>query len=111
MIEFILIAAGVGLAGLIVYRIFFVHETVAQVESDIMTGLKGAETKVEEKLATFVETETKVAKEIEAEVVEVVEEVKVATKKLKAKTKAIEEAAEAKVKKIEAALKKAKGNG
>jgi hypothetical protein len=96
MIEFILIAAGVGLAGLIVYRIFFVHETVAQVESDIMTGLKGAEAKVEE---------------VEKKVVEVVEEVKVATKKLKAKTKAIEEAAEAKVKKIEAALKKAKGNG
>jgi L-fucose isomerase-like protein len=100
MIEFILIASGVGLAGLIVYRIFFVHETVAQVESDIMTGLKGAEAKVEE-----------VEKKIEAEVVEVVEEVKVATKKLKAKTKAIEEAAEAKVQKIEAALKKAKGNG
>ncbi len=96
MIEFILIASGVVLAGLIVYRIFFVHETVAQVESDIMTGLKGAEAKVEE---------------VEKKVVEVVEEVKVATKKLKAKTKAIEEASEAKVKKIEAALKKAKSNG
>jgi predicted transposase YdaD len=96
MIEFLFFAIVVGLAGLIVYRIFFVHETVAQVESDIMTGLKGVETKVEE-----------VVQEVKAEV----EQVKVKTRKARAKAKAIKKVIEDKEEQLEAAVKKAKSNG
>ena len=96
MIEFLFFAIVVGLAGLIVYRIFFVHETAAQIESDIMTGLKGAETKVEE-----------VVQEVKAEV----EQVKVKTRKARAKAKAIKKVIEDKEEQLEAAVKKVKSNG
>ncbi len=98
MIEFIFIAVGVGLAGLIVYRIFFVHETVAQVESDIMTGLKGAETKA----TALVEEGKEAAAILNTEV----EKVKVTVKKVKDKAEAIEKVIKTKADKLEAAAVK-----